>query len=164
MIAVSGLPKYCPIFHFPSSLRSSVTGVTSHIFSIISWFRLNKRIHFLKAHHSGYQVQHSTAQYSTVLPNTAQYSPLQSSAAQHSLIEYSRVQPRRAQYSTFQLSTAQYSPVQSITAKKSPLQPSCSPLLSSTTFTVQPMAYTPWCSQVSCVGLVKTSVPSDVST
>ena len=28
-IAISGLTEYCPIFHFPPSVRPSVTGVTS---------------------------------------------------------------------------------------------------------------------------------------
>ena len=38
VVAVSGLTEHCPIFHFPpppSSVRSSVTGLTSHFSSII---------------------------------------------------------------------------------------------------------------------------------
>ena len=34
-IAISGLTEYCPIFHFPPSVRPSVTGVTSQLFLII---------------------------------------------------------------------------------------------------------------------------------
>ena len=41
VIAVSGLTEHCSIFHFPppSSVRSSVTGVTSQLSLIIWWFR-----------------------------------------------------------------------------------------------------------------------------
>ena len=34
-IAVSGPTEHCPIFHFPSSVRSSVTGVPYQLFLII---------------------------------------------------------------------------------------------------------------------------------
>ena len=32
LIAISGLTEYCPIFHFPPSVRPSVTGVTFQFF------------------------------------------------------------------------------------------------------------------------------------
>ena len=35
LIAISGLTEYCPIFHFPPSVRPSVTSVTFQLFLII---------------------------------------------------------------------------------------------------------------------------------
>ena len=44
LFGVFGLTEHCPIFHFPPSVRLSVTGVTSQLFLIILWFRPQNHI------------------------------------------------------------------------------------------------------------------------
>ena len=128
-IAVSGLTEHCPIFHFPpSSVRSSVTGVTSHFSSIIWWFRPwdHKQCTPQPIKSQCSPVQSGKVKYSPAQPSTAQHSPVQPSIAQHRPVQACKVQcsplqSTRAKNSSVQASTAQYSPLQSIRAQYSPV-------------------------------------------
>ena len=114
-IAVSGQSEYCTIFHFLfvcPFIRSSVTGVTSQLFSIIWWFTM-KTIYFLNAYHLCWwysQVKPNRAQYSPVQPSKAQYSSLQSNTEQNSTEDLSAAQ-LQSSCSLVKPSRAQYSPV-----------------------------------------------------
>ena len=98
--AISGLPEYCTIFHFPSSVLRHRRDMSTFLDDFI--VKTMKTMYFLNAHQFfNAPVKPSTAKYSSVQPYTYQHhSP-------HSPVQPKNdVQPTRLHYSTLQPSTA----------------------------------------------------------
>ena len=108
LIAVSGLPEYCTIFHFPPPfVRPSVTGVTGVTFLDNLIFQTMKTINFEYISFRLIILEPSSAYNSPLHSRTALYSPEHPSTVKNSLLH-----PSTAHYSLEQPSATQYnSPV-----------------------------------------------------
>ena len=130
-IAVSGLPEYCSIFHFPPFVCLSVRhGRDNSTFldNLMVW--IMKTIYFLNAYHPGWSswpygspgtllppwpndhLDHMDHLDSPVQPSKVHYSPVEPSAAQYSIVQSTTIQyqPSTVQLSLVQPSTVHYSP------------------------------------------------------
>ena len=115
LIAVSGQPEYCTIFHFPPPfVRPSVTGVTGVTFLDNLIFQTMKTINF---EYISFRLIILTTLASPEQPSSAYNSPLHSRTALYSpehpsTVKNSLLHPSTAHYSLEQPSATQYnSPV-----------------------------------------------------
>ena len=125
-----------PYFPLSSSVRLSVTGVTSQLSLIIWWFRPWKP-YFSECISSMLIVLTTWTTWTTWItwitwttwttltsehPNQSNPDAAQSSSVESITVQYSPVQPSTAQYSPVHPSTSQYIPVQPSTAQYNPVK------------------------------------------